>query len=41
MPPTDHPVAFGQHTNSDMAASIDEAKILLDVLVSLQPQTGI
>ena len=23
MPQTDHPLAFGQHSNSDMAASID------------------
>jgi dynein heavy chain len=38
MPQTDHPLAFGQHSNSDMAASIDDANILIDVLVSLQPR---
>ena len=38
MPQTDHPLAFGQHSNSDMAASIDNAIDLLDVLVSLQPR---
>jgi dynein heavy chain len=38
MPQTDHPLAFGQHSNSDMAASIDDANTLIDVLVSLQPR---
>ena len=38
MPQTDHPLAFGQHSNSDMAASVDDANILIDVLVSLQPR---
>lgn len=38
MPPSDHPLAFGQHSNSDMAASIDDANTLIDVLVSLQPR---
>ena len=38
LPQSDHPLAFGQHPNSDMAASIDDANILLDVLVSLQPR---
>lgn len=37
MPATDHPLAFGQHSNSDMAASIDDANTLIDTLVSLQP----
>jgi dynein heavy chain, axonemal len=37
MPATDHPLAFGQHPNSDMAASIDDATVLIDTLVSLQP----
>mmetsp|Transcript_11537 Transcript_11537/g.25166 ORF Transcript_11537/g.25166 Transcript_11537/m.25166 type:complete len:1708 (-) Transcript_11537:108-5231(-) len=37
MPTTDHPLAFGQHANSDMAASIDDANTLIDVLVGLQP----
>lgn len=38
MPPTDHPLAFGQHPNSDMAASIDDANNMIDTLVSLQPR---
>ena len=38
MPQTDHPLAFGQHSNSDIAASVDDASILIDVLVSLQPR---
>lgn len=38
MPQTDHPLAFGQHSNSDMAASIDDASSMIDVLVSLQPR---
>jgi len=37
MPQADHPLAFGQHANSDMAASIDDATTLVDTLVSLQP----
>lgn len=37
MPTTDHPLAFGQHSNSDMAASLDDANTLIDTLVSLQP----
>lgn len=37
MPYTDHPLAFGQHSNSDMAASVEDANTLIDVLVSLQP----
>jgi dynein heavy chain len=38
MPPSDHPLAFGQHSNSDMAASIDDSTNMIDVLVSLQPR---
>lgn len=38
MPTTDHPLAFGQHPNSDMAASIDDSITLIDTLVSLQPR---
>jgi dynein heavy chain len=38
MPPNDHPLAFGQHSNSDMTASIDDATTLIDTLVSLQPR---
>ena len=37
MPPADHPLAFGQHGNSDMTASIDDSNTLVDTLVSLQP----
>lgn len=36
-PPNDHPLAFGQHSNSDMAASIEDANSLVGILVSLQP----
>ena len=39
MPPTDHPLAFGQHPNADISSQIDDAKTLLDVFVSLQPST--
>lgn len=38
MPQSDHPLAFGQHSNSDMAASIDDSNTMIDVLVSLQPR---
>ena len=38
MPASDHPLAFGQHSNSDMTASIDDATTLIDTLVSLQPR---
>jgi dynein heavy chain len=38
MPQSDHPAAFGQHSNSDMAASIDDAQNMLSTLVSLAPQ---
>ena len=38
MPQTDNPLAFGQHSNSDIAASVDDANTLIDVLVSLQPR---
>lgn len=37
MPATDHPLAFGQHANSDMSASLDDANTLIETLVSLQP----
>ena len=37
MPQSDHSLAFGQHSNSDMAASIDDSNTLVDTLVSLQP----
>ena len=38
MPQSDHPLAFGQHSNSDMAASIDDSNTMIDTLVSLQPR---
>lgn len=38
MPQSDHPLAFGQHANSDMTASIDDANTMIDTLVSLQPR---
>ncbi len=38
LPQTDHPMAFGQHSNSDIAASINDATTLLGVLTSLQPR---
>ena len=38
LPQSDHPAAFGQHSNSDMTASIDDANTLLDTLTSLQPK---
>lgn len=40
MPQADHPLAFGQHSNSDMAASIEDAATLIDTLVSLQPRVA-
>lgn len=38
MPPTDHPMAFGQHPNADIASQIEDANVLIEVLVSLQPR---
>lgn len=38
MPQSDHPLAFGQHSNADMAASMEDAANLLDALVALQPR---
>ena len=37
MPQADHPLAFGQHANSDMTSSIIDAETIVDTLVSLQP----
>lgn len=36
LPQSDHPLAFGQHSNSDMAASMDDATKMIDTLTSLQ-----
>ncbi|CDS41066.1 dynein heavy chain [Echinococcus multilocularis] len=38
LPNIDHPEAFGQHLNADIASQIQEAKILFDALLSLQPK---
>lgn len=38
LPAVDHPEAFGQHPNADIASQIKETRTLLDTLVSLQPQ---
>ncbi|XP_063305793.1 dynein axonemal heavy chain 2 [Pelobates fuscus] len=38
LPAVDHPEAFGQHPNSDIASQITEARTLFDTLLSLQPQ---
>ena len=41
MPNADHPEAFGQHPNGDIASQIKETKLLFDTLLSLQPQVTI
>ncbi|KAM4749227.1 dynein axonemal heavy chain 2 [Rhinophrynus dorsalis] len=38
LPSVDHPEAFGQHSNADIASQITEARTLFDTLLSLQPQ---
>lgn len=38
LPNTDHPEAFGQHPNGDIASQIKETRLLFDTLLSLQPQ---
>jgi dynein heavy chain len=38
MPNIDHPEAFGQHPNGDIASQIKETRMLFDTLLSLQPQ---
>lgn len=38
LPNNDHPEAFGQHPNADIASQIKEAQLLFDTLLSLQPQ---
>ena len=38
LPNTDHPEAFGQHPNADIASQIKETRMLFDTLLSLQPQ---
>ncbi|KAJ3585525.1 hypothetical protein NHX12_014244, partial [Muraenolepis orangiensis] len=38
LPPTEHPEAFGQHPNADIASQIAESRTLFDTLLSLQPR---
>ncbi|MGH0188508.1 UNVERIFIED_CONTAM: hypothetical protein FKN15_030141 [Acipenser sinensis] len=38
LPNMDHPEAFGQHPNADIASQIREARTLFETLLSLQPQ---
>ncbi len=38
LPNVDHPEAFGQHTNADIASQISEANLLFSTLLSLQVQ---
>ena len=38
LPAVDHPEAFGQHPNADIASQITETRTLFDTLLSLQPQ---
>ncbi|CAB3995859.1 dynein heavy chain 2, axonemal-like [Paramuricea clavata] len=40
LPNIDHPEAFGQHPNADIASQIIETKNLFDTLLSLQPQVA-
>ena len=39
-PSVDHPEAFGQHSNADIASQISDTKTLFDTLLSLQPKTA-
>uniref|UniRef100_A0A3Q0KTZ4 Dynein axonemal heavy chain 2 n=1 Tax=Schistosoma mansoni TaxID=6183 RepID=A0A3Q0KTZ4_SCHMA len=40
LPQIDHPEAFGQHPNADITSQIQETRVLLDTLLSLQPQVS-
>jgi len=40
LPQVDHPEAFGQHPNADIASQIQETRVLFDTLLSLQPQVA-
>ncbi|CAH8605767.1 unnamed protein product [Dicrocoelium dendriticum] len=40
LPQMDHPEAFGQHPNADITSQIQESRMLLDTLLSLQPQVA-
>ncbi|XP_021360073.1 dynein heavy chain 2, axonemal-like isoform X4 [Mizuhopecten yessoensis] len=37
LPNVDHPEAFGQHPNADIASQITETRLMFDTLLSLQP----
>ncbi|XP_002739320.1 dynein axonemal heavy chain 2-like [Saccoglossus kowalevskii] len=41
LPGVDHPEAFGQHPNADIASQITETRTLFDTLLSLQPQVTV
>ncbi|CAF0769681.1 unnamed protein product [Adineta ricciae] len=38
MPATDHPEAFGQHSNADVASQVQESKMLFENLLMILPQ---
>ena len=40
LPNTDHPEAFGQHPNADIASQITETRTLFETLLSLQPKVS-
>ncbi|KAJ8310645.1 hypothetical protein KUTeg_012510 [Tegillarca granosa] len=40
LPNVDHPEAFGQHPNADIASQIQETRMLFTTLLSLQPQVS-
>jgi dynein heavy chain len=40
LPGLDHPEAFGQHPNADIASQISQGNEMLDTIVSLQPRTA-
>lgn len=39
LPTTDRPEAFGQHSNAEISYLIEDSKVLLDSLLSLQPRS--
>jgi dynein heavy chain len=39
LPQADDPMAFGQHLNADIASQMEDAKMLLQTIVGLQPTT--
>lgn len=40
LPSGDRPEAFGQHPNAEISYLIEDSKVVLDSLLSLQPRTG-